>query len=93
MSYLLTTWSRSLLTWYGRLYASETGEEAWRAYALLRRMVGRNLVLELELNHVHRTLEIFMARGVTAYDDLNLALALKSCHHSSRIRSRGVGHT
>ena len=76
-----------------RYRASETSEEAWRAYALLREMVGRNPVLELELNHVHRTLEIFMARGVTAYDALNLALALKSCHYSPRMRSRGAGHT
>ena len=52
-------------------------EEAWRAYALLHRMIGKNLVLEPKLKYLDKALEISMARRVAVYDAIYLALALE----------------
>ena len=60
-----------------RLRGFLSEEEAWKAYALLRRMVGRNLLLEPELRYLDKALEISMKQGVTVYDALYLALALE----------------
>jgi len=59
-----------------RLRGLLSEEEAWRAYALLHRMIGKNLVLEPKLKYLDKALEI-MARRVTIYDAIYLALALE----------------
>ncbi len=59
-----------------RLRGLLSEEEAWRAYALLHRMIGKNLVLEPKLKYLDKALEI-MARRVTVYDAIYLALALE----------------
>ncbi len=58
---------------YLRGFLSE--EEARRAYALLRKMIGKNILLEPELDYVEPALEISMSWGITLYDALYLALA------------------
>ncbi len=50
-------------------------EEARRAYDLLRRMLGKNIMLEPELSYVEPALEISMSWGIPLYDALYLALA------------------
>jgi len=60
-----------------RLRGLLSEEEAWRAYALLHRMIGKNLVLEPKLKYLDKALEISMARRVTVYDAIYLALALE----------------
>ena len=59
-----------------RLRGLLSEEEAWRAYALLHRMIGKNLVLEPKLKYLDKALEI-MARRVAVYDAIYLALALE----------------
>ena len=60
---------------YLRGFLSE--EEARKAYTLLRKIIGKNILLEPELGYVEHALEISMSWGVTLYDALYLALAFE----------------
>lgn len=61
--------------------ATRTGilsdEESKKAFSLLLRMVGRNLVLEPELNYLEGAFTLSITYGITVYDALYVALALK----------------
>ncbi len=50
-------------------------DEAWKAYEILRRIVGKNVVIVPELDYLNRSLEIALKFGITVYDALYLALA------------------
>ncbi|RLE58858.1 MAG: VapC toxin family PIN domain ribonuclease [Thermoprotei archaeon] len=52
-------------------------DEARMAYNLLRKMVGKNVLLEPELDYLDKALEIALSWGITVYDALYLALALE----------------
>ena len=47
------------------------------AYNLLRKMVGKNVLLKPELDYLDKALEIALSWGITVYDTLYLALALE----------------
>ncbi|MCI4409317.1 MAG: type II toxin-antitoxin system VapC family toxin [Thermofilum sp.] len=61
--------------------ATRTGilsdEESKKAFSLLLRMVGRNLVLEPELDYLEGAFTLSITYGITVYDALYVALALK----------------
>ena len=50
-------------------------DEAWKAYEILRRIVGKNVVIVPELDYLNRSLEIALKFGITVCDALYLALA------------------
>jgi len=54
-----------------------TTQESRKAFSLLLRMAGRNLLLEPELKHLDRAFEISVAYGITVYDALYIALELE----------------
>lgn len=54
-----------------------TTQESRKAFSLLLRMAGRNLLLEPELKHLDRVFEISVAYGITVYDALYIALELE----------------
>jgi predicted nucleic acid-binding protein len=61
--------------------ATRTGvlsdEESKKAFSLLLRMVGRNLVLEPELEYLDGAFTLSITYGITVYDALYVALALE----------------
>jgi predicted nucleic acid-binding protein len=61
--------------------ATRTGilsdEESKKAFSLLLRMVGRNLVLEPELEYLDGAFTLSNTYGITVYDALYVALALE----------------
>lgn len=72
-------------------------EDAWRAYGLLERMAGRNIVLEPELDYLRGALEIALRYGVTVYDVLYISqvlsrgLSLLSLDEGQRRVAAGLG--
>ena len=54
-----------------------TADEARRAYGILLRMIGKNIVLRPELEYLSKALEISMKHSITVYDSLYIALALE----------------
>lgn len=52
-------------------------DEARMAYSLLRKIVGKNVLLEPELDYLDQALKIALSWGITVYDALYLALALE----------------
>jgi len=49
---------------------------AKKAYNLLLSLIGRNLLLEPELNYIDKAYEISIENRITVYDSLYIALAL-----------------
>jgi len=52
-------------------------EESKKAFSLLLRMVGRNLVLEPEQEYLDGAFTLSITYGITVYDALYVALALE----------------
>jgi predicted nucleic acid-binding protein len=63
--------------WRATRTGALTEEESRKAFSLLLRMVGRNLVLEPELRYLGEAFRVSLTYGVTVYDALYVALALK----------------
>ncbi len=54
-----------------------TADEARRAYGILQRMIGKNIVLRPELDYLSKALEISIKHSITVFDSLYIALALE----------------
>jgi predicted nucleic acid-binding protein len=63
--------------WRAARTSALTEEESRKAFSVLLRMVGRNIVLEPELKYLDEAFRISLTYGITVYDALYVALALK----------------